>query len=83
MSVQVRQQDPTYQTLEFYLMVYFTVYPVHPVSRAENLPLLGERVEEFKEYLHTKGTEVAGLPECLPFYALPYIQNPHVNCRPN
>ena len=79
LSTYLRQQDSVCQNVEFYLMVYFAVYPVHPINpNAGDFEALRKEIEQFKYYLDSKGSELSSLSEFLPFYALPYIKNPHV-----
>ncbi len=79
LSGEVRAHDAVCQNVEFYLRVYFAVFPVHPVNpSAGNPDILKTEVENFKAYLDSRGTELSSLAEFLPFYALPYIKNPQV-----
>jgi len=73
------QTDETCQHIEFYLIVYFTIFPVHPANpKGKDFETLKKRAAEFKLYLDSKGSDFASSPEFLSFYALPYIKNPQV-----
>jgi len=68
-----------YQTIEFNLMVYFTIFPIHPVNtKGRDIEGLKREISCFKNYIETKGSEHSSPPEFLPFFALPYIKNPDV-----
>ncbi len=74
-----RGNDSAGQQLEFYLHVYFTIYPVHALNGpAPNFEAQAKEADAFKTYLDTQGAQLATLAEFLPFYALPYIKNPQV-----
>ena len=61
--------------LEFYLHVYFLIYQIHPsLGRAHHIPK--EHMAHFKDYIDSKGNELAKTNEFLEFYALPYIKQP-------
>lgn len=66
------------QKLTFYANVYFAIYPVHPLNRQSKSkdPDFKTRMEIFKEFLNTKGSDLSKTEEFLHFYALPYIPNP-------
>eukprot|EP00826_Nyctotherus_ovalis_P008741 TRINITY_DN1226_c0_g3_i6.p1 TRINITY_DN1226_c0_g3~~TRINITY_DN1226_c0_g3_i6.p1 ORF type:complete len:697 (-),score=219.60 TRINITY_DN1226_c0_g3_i6:239-2329(-) len=75
--VSVAQRSEVHQKMEFCVMVYFTVFPVHPANgKGKDGEGLRKRMDEFKTYLDSKGAEFASSPEFLPFYAFPYIKNP-------
>ena len=78
-SPEERAKDTAIQKIEFYLMVYFTIYPIHPVNPArDELEKLAEEMKHFKIFIETKGAQLSKTPEFLSFYALPYIKNLHV-----
>ncbi|KAM9762242.1 lisH domain-containing protein ARMC9 [Menidia menidia] len=75
----VKDTDPEALSLEFYLNIHFTIYPLrrHPVrqDRAE----FEERISDFKQYLETRGAALSQTAEFLPYYALPFVPNPTVH----
>jgi hypothetical protein len=55
--------------------VYFLIYNIHPSLKAKpNIPE-PEKLA-FKDYLDSKGAELAKTNEFLEFYALPFIKKP-------
>ncbi len=67
------------QKLELFLRIYFAIYPIHPSNPARgDSARAAEEMQLLKEYLETKGVQLAKIPEFVPFYALPYIKNPSV-----
>ncbi len=75
----VAQADGVSEKLEFYLMIYFAIYPTFP-DNAERLGAehaAGE-MNHLQNYLATRGAQLSKTPEFLAFYALPYIQVPQV-----
>ena len=67
------------QKLTFYAHVFFSIFPLHPLNRAAKANLDSEfktRMEIFKDFLNTKGSELSKTEEFLHFYALPFIPNP-------
>ena len=63
--------------IEFYVRIYFTIYPMHSISKLKNgEKLLRQRQKDFKRFLDTKGSELSKTSEFLPYYALPYVPNP-------
>lgn len=73
--VNIRFEDINCCKLEFYLQIYFLIYPIHPLFKKSQF-LDKNTVAKFKKYLETKGSELSKTNEFLPFYALPYIQKP-------
>ena len=78
-------QDPNKFTdiknLEFFIRVYFAVFPCHQInSRQETKELNNAKyrknIEEFREYLDIEGASFSKSEEVLSFFALPYIPNP-------
>lgn len=72
-----RANDLKCQKLEFYVHIYFAIYPALP----ENEGRVGDgdlarELSAFKVFLDTKGSELSQTSEFLPYYALPYVQNP-------
>lgn len=68
----VKRSDPTGHRLEFYLQIFFAIYPLLVHQPA----LFPDAVARFKAYIETKGQELAQTTEFLPFYALPYVASP-------
>ncbi|GIL89185.1 hypothetical protein Vretifemale_16989 [Volvox reticuliferus] len=84
------------QKMEFYLQVYFAIYPVLPSSSvlvvtpggagppgsrhsphsSSSRHELVLRMKAFKSYLEGRGAALALTAEFLPYYALPFIQQP-------
>ena len=78
MPVSLRQSDVICQKLEFYLHIYFAIFPVHPNNPQahNNEKELRKELMAFKIFLDTKGSELSKTSEFLQFYALPYVSNP-------
>ncbi|KAK7477929.1 hypothetical protein BaRGS_00030838 [Batillaria attramentaria] len=71
--VMVQDSDSVAQKLEFYLNIYFAVYPVkynQPQGEAE------ASMSNFKKFIETRGSTLSQTTEFLPFYALPFVPNP-------
>lgn len=66
------------QKLEFYLHIYFAIFPVHPNNPqgVGNEKELRKELLAFKSFLDTKGAELSKTSEFLQYYALPYVSNP-------
>lgn len=73
--IQLRAGDLKCQKLEFYIHIYFAIYPALPDSGLHSRDLKRE-LGEFKVFLDTKGAELSQTSEFLPYYALPYVQRP-------
>jgi len=73
--LQLRGVDLKCQKLEFYLRIYFAIYPALPGSNGTEKDLRRE-LQAFKVFLDTKGGELSQTSEFLPYYALPYVQSP-------
>ncbi|RUS90213.1 hypothetical protein EGW08_001994 [Elysia chlorotica] len=69
----VKDEDSVAQKLEFYLNIYFAVYPIRynqpPVSAEEAM-------NNFKKFIENRGSSLSQTTEFLPFYALPFVPNP-------
>jgi len=77
MPLSLRQGDVICQKLEFYLHIYFAIFPVHPNNpQPSNDKELRKELAAFKVFLDTKGAELSKTSEFLQFYALPYVANP-------
>ena len=78
LPIMLRQEDLICQKLEFYLQIYFSVYPAFMGN--QNAPNrerdLRRELENFRVYLDTRGQDLSRTSEFLQFYALPYVQNP-------
>ena len=61
--------------MEFYIHIYFAIYPALAES-GQNERDLKRELTAFKVFLDTKGSELSQTSEFLPYYALPYVQNP-------
>lgn len=62
---------------EFYIQIYFTVYPIHPSTGwASNTKEFAKAWKEFKAFLDDRGAELSKTNEFLAYYALPYVSNP-------
>ena len=72
-----RSKDTHTNKIEFYVRIYFTIYPMHSLSKGKtNEKIVKQRQKEFKKFLDTKGSELSKTSEFLPYYALPYVQHP-------
>ena len=69
----VRRSDRDAQKLEFYLNVYFAIYPLHPVNASPEPAGIGPSMAAFKAFLETDGSHLATTPEFLAYYAMPYV----------
>jgi len=70
--------DPICHKLEFYLHVYFAIFPMHTLNpHAGDLNKLKFELNEFKQYLDSEKSKFAQIPELLPFYALLFVPAPH------
>ena len=68
------------QKLEFYLMVYFAIFPIHPLnSNRGDAELLNKEMQIFKTFIESQGPQLSKTPEFLAFYALPYIKDIQVS----
>ncbi|XP_052213977.1 lisH domain-containing protein ARMC9-like isoform X2 [Dreissena polymorpha] len=65
--------DSVAQKIEFYLNIYFAVYPI---KFAKGQTIAEKNMQEFKNFLETRGATLSQTTEFLPFYALPFVPNP-------
>ena len=74
----LRQEDLICQKLEFYLHIYFSVYPAFMGGPNQNTNErdLRRELNEFKNFLDTRGQDLSKTSEFLQYYALPYVSNP-------
>ncbi|KAI8795631.1 lisH domain-containing protein ARMC9 [Biomphalaria glabrata] len=61
------------QKLEFYLNIYFAIYPIKYNQSQKDKE---EAMNNFKKYIESSGATLSQTTEFLPFYALPFVQNP-------
>ena len=73
-----RANDLKCQKLEFYIHIYFAIFPALPENSKSRMTEseLKKELAAFKVFLDTKGSELSQTSEFLPYYALPYVQNP-------
>ena len=67
----LRRTDRSAQKLEFYLNIYFAIYPTHPANPSPSASGLTASMQTFKKYLETDGAALAITPEFLAYYAMP------------
>ena len=73
----IRLREPSLQKLEFYIQVYFALYPLlYRDSEINCNKTIQETMEEFKIFLEKKDNDYSKSNEFLSYYALPYVQNP-------
>ncbi|KAF7703149.1 hypothetical protein HF521_022156 [Silurus meridionalis] len=72
----VRDSDTTVQKLEFYLHIYFTIYPLKNSVGKQDKARFAERITHFKHFLETRGAALSQTTEFLSYYALPFVPNP-------
>jgi len=79
----IKAKELSIEKLEFFLHIYFSVYPLLPSVigdkkniKENNLKEIKLRMNEFKLYLESKEVEMSKTTEYLAYYALPYVQNP-------
>lgn len=68
----VRDSDAVAKKLEFYLNIYFAIYPI---KFARGQREADRCMTDFKKYLENRGASLSQTTEFLPFYALPYVPN--------
>lgn len=69
----MRRRDRTCIKLEFYVHVYFAVYPVHEINARPDAKGLTQSMERFRGYLESNGAALSGTAEFLAYYALPHV----------
>ena len=77
----VRRTDRNSQKLEFYLNIFFAIYPVHPVNPSRKTAGLAPAMGRFKEFLEGDGAPLAVTPEFLAYHAMPYV--PEIAAHPS
>ncbi|KAG7217530.1 hypothetical protein INR49_021457 [Caranx melampygus] len=73
---EVKDTDAEAQSLEFYLYIHFTIYPLRRHPSGHDRAEFEERISHFKQYLETRGAALSQTTEFLPYYALPFVPNP-------
>ncbi|XP_071342030.1 lisH domain-containing protein ARMC9 isoform X1 [Trachinotus anak] len=76
---EVKDTDTEAQSLEFYLYIHFTIYPLRRHPGRHDRAEFEERISHFKKYLETRGAALSQTTEFLPYYALPFVPNPTVH----
>lgn len=77
-SPEVKDSDVHVQSLEFYLYIHFTIYPLRKPFTHERGDF-EDRVSLFKQFIETQGATLSQTTEFLPYYALPFVPNPTVH----
>jgi hypothetical protein len=65
--------------LEFGLRVHFALWPLARTESKLGQLQLQCRLEHFRRYLETRGSELSRRPEYLVYYGLPYVAEPHTH----
>ncbi|XP_078338791.1 lisH domain-containing protein ARMC9-like isoform X2 [Crassostrea virginica] len=68
----VRDGDAVAKKLEFYLNIYFAIFPI---KFARGQREADRAMGDFKKYLETRGASLSQTTEFLPYYALPFVPN--------
>ncbi|XP_070688410.1 lisH domain-containing protein ARMC9 [Pempheris klunzingeri] len=76
---EVKDTDAEAQSLEFYLHIHFTIYPLRKHPGRQDRAEFEERISHFKQYLETRGAALSQTTKFLPYYALPFVPNPTVH----
>ncbi|XP_042339919.1 lisH domain-containing protein ARMC9 isoform X2 [Plectropomus leopardus] len=76
---EIKNTDTEAQSLEFYLHIHFTIYPLRRHPGRHDQAEFEERISRFKQYLETRGAALSQTTEFLPYYALPFVPNPTVH----
>ncbi|XP_032381628.1 lisH domain-containing protein ARMC9 isoform X2 [Etheostoma spectabile] len=76
---EIKDTDSEAQSLEFYLHIHFTIYPLRRHPGIHDRAEFEERISHFKQYLETRGAALSQTTEFLPYYALPFVPNPTVH----
>ena len=77
----VRRSEKNAQKLEFYLNIFFAIFPLHPTNPAPKPSELSTTMRIFKDFLETEGAALAVTPEFLAYYAMPYV--PEISRHPS
>ncbi|XP_074490668.1 lisH domain-containing protein ARMC9 isoform X4 [Sebastes fasciatus] len=76
---EIKDTDTEAQSLEFYLHIHFTIYPLRRHPGRHDRAEFEERISYFKQYLETRGAALSQTAEFLPYYALPFVPNPTIH----
>ncbi|KAM8875369.1 lisH domain-containing protein ARMC9 isoform 1-T1 [Spinachia spinachia] len=76
---EIKVTDTEAQSLEFYLHIHFTIYPLRRHPGRHDRAEFEERISHFKRYLETRGAALSQTAEFLPYYALPFVPDPTVH----
>ncbi|XP_068599343.1 lisH domain-containing protein ARMC9 [Brachionichthys hirsutus] len=77
--IELKDTDVEAQSLEFYLHIHFTIYPLRRHAGRFDQAEFEERISHFKQYLETRGAAMSQTTKFLPYYALPFVPNPTVH----
>jgi hypothetical protein len=74
----LRSSDPVYQKIEFSMSLYFSVFPIneHVSPEAAKNYSLQYSMDEFKQFLETRGASLCKSQSHLAYFALPYVPDP-------
>uniref|UniRef100_A0A3P8RVS6 LisH domain-containing protein ARMC9 n=1 Tax=Amphiprion percula TaxID=161767 RepID=A0A3P8RVS6_AMPPE len=73
---EVKDTDDEALSLEFYLNIHFTIYPLRRHPGRHDRAEFEERISYFKQYLETRGAALSQTTEFLSYYALPFVPSP-------
>ncbi|KAM8745151.1 lisH domain-containing protein ARMC9 isoform 2-T2 [Acanthopagrus schlegelii] len=76
---EVKDTDTEAQSLEFYLHIHFTIFPLRRHPGRHDRAEFEERISHFKQYLETRGAALSQTTKFLPYYALPFVPNPTIH----
>ncbi|TNN75573.1 LisH domain-containing protein ARMC9 [Liparis tanakae] len=76
---EIKDTDTEAQSLEFYLHIHFTIYPLRRHPGRHDRAEFEDRISHFKQYLETRGAALSQTTEFLPYYALPFVPKPTVH----
>ncbi|XP_075878712.1 lisH domain-containing protein ARMC9 isoform X3 [Nelusetta ayraudi] len=76
---EIKDSDTDAQSLEFYLHIHFTIYPLRSHPARQDRAEFEERISHFKQYLETRGAALSQSTTFLSYYALAFIPNPAVH----
>ena len=74
----IRMREQSLEKIEFYLQIYFAIFPLLYNANNKKTERTASKasMEEFKQFLEKKQSDISRSSEFLPYYALPYIPNP-------
>ncbi|XP_022090027.1 lisH domain-containing protein ARMC9-like isoform X3 [Acanthaster planci] len=74
----VKANDPVCKKLEFYLSIYFAIYPIkYQLTTGKKSKIkVEDSMLAFKTFLESRGAVLSQTTEFLPFYALPFVPDP-------